>query len=665
MTHPLSRRDFMKAGLGAASFAALGTRPGFVQKSFGKTATPRKILILGFDGMDPGLTDRWIREGKLPAFRRLMAQGGFRSLETSIPPQSPVAWSNFIAGTNPGGHGIFDFIHRDPKTYFPVFSASATEEATKTIRIGNTIFPIKGGKVRNLRRGKAFWQVLEEHDIPATIFKIPANYPPVATRQRTISGMGTPDILGTYGRFRYYTTAPKEIREDIGGGEVRQVYVIGDRIEAKLPGPVNTFKKDRPTAEIDFKVYLDPRNPVAKIVIQDHEFLLREKEWSGWKRIRFSLIPTQSVSGICMFYLKEIRPNFRLYVSPVNIDPGDAALPISTPESYAQELVRKFGPFFTKGLPADTSALDNDVLDEGEFLQQDGFVLEESRVMLDHELGRFDSGLLFYYISSTDQRQHMFWRLLDEKHPAYDAALAKSYGGVIEKTYREADEILDRVMGRMDKDTLLLVMSDHGFNPYYRSFNLNTWLRQNGYLQLTNEFKQEDLDIGFPSTDWSRTKAYGIGLNGLYINRKGREADGIVDQGADADNLIREIIRKLEEFKDPKTNDQVVLKAYAAKDIYTGPHAGEAPDIVLGFNRGYRISFSSPLGRVPKDVLEDNRSKWSGDHMGAAEILPGILLANQAVKADSPALYDLTATIMDVFGIEKPKELIGTSIFKE
>jgi len=665
MTHPLSRRDFMKAGLGAASFAALGTRPGFVQKSFGKTATPRKILILGFDGMDPGLTDRWIREGKLPAFQRLMAQGGFRSLETSVPPQSPVAWSNFIAGTNPGGHGIFDFIHRDPKTYFPVFSASATEEATKTIRIGNTIFPIKGGKVRNLRFGKAFWQVLEEHDIPATIFKIPANYPPVATRQRTLSGMGTPDILGSYGRFRYYTTEPKEIRADIGGGETRQVYVIGNRIEAKLPGPVNTFKKDRPTAEIDFKVYLDPQNPVAKIVIQDHEFLLREKEWSGWKRVRFSLIPTQSVSGICMFYLKEVRPAFRLYVSPINIDPGDAALPISTPSSYAEELDRKFGPFFTKGLPADTSALDNDVLDESEFLQQDDFVLQESRVMLDHELDRFDSGLLFFYVSSTDQRQHMFWRLFDKNHPAYDAPLAGKFGGTIEKTYREADEILDRVMGRMDKDTLLLVMSDHGFNPYYRSFNLNTWLRQSGYLRLTNEFKQEDLEIGFPSTDWSRTKAYGIGLNGLYINRKGREANGIVNQGADSDNLIREIVRKLEEFKDPKTNDQVVLKAYVAKDIYAGPHLEAAPDIVLGFNRGYRISFSSPLGLVPKDVLEDNLSKWSGDHMGAAEIMPGILLANQPVKADSPALYDLTATIMEVFGIDKPKELIGTSIFKE
>jgi predicted AlkP superfamily phosphohydrolase/phosphomutase len=664
MNHPIRRRDFIKSSLRAASVLALGTCSGFVTKAQGKKATSRKVIILGFDGMDPRLTDMWMKEGKLPAFQRSTVQGGFHSLGTSIPPQSPVAWSNFITGMNPGGHGIFDFIHRDPKTYIPTFSASATEDASKTIRVGNLVLPIKGGTVKNLRQGKAFWQILEEHDIPATIFKIPANYPPVQTKQRTLSGMGTPDLLGRYGWFRYYTTEPKEIQEDIGGGEVHQVYVIGNRVEAKLPGPVNTFKKDRPETEIDFKVFIDPQNPVAKVVIQDQEFILGEKEWSGWKRVRFPLIPSQSVTGICMFYLKEVRPNFKLYVSPINVDPGNPALPISTPESYAKELEKKFGPFFTKGLPADTSALDNEILDEEEFLEQDDFVLEESRAMLDYELRRFDSGLFFYYISSTDQRQHMFWRMFDEKHPAYDPALAKKFGGVIENIYREADRILDHVLGKIDKDTVVLVMSDHGFNPFNRCFNLNTWLRQNGYLRLTNEFKQEDLEIGFPSTDWSKTKAFGLGLNGLYINQKGREAEGIVQAGPDKENLVREIARKLEEFTDPKTGEKVVLKAYVARDVYSGAHVDEAPDIVLGFNRGYRISFKSPLGQVPKDVLEDNRAKWSGDHMGAAEIMPGILLTNQPFKAESPALYDLTATIMDVFGIEKPEGMIGKTIFK-
>jgi predicted AlkP superfamily phosphohydrolase/phosphomutase len=662
MSEPIPRRDFLKYSLGAASLLALESRSNLVTRTFGKTATNKKVLVLGFDGMDPHLTNVWMSEGKLPAFKRLIGQGGFRRLGTSIPPQSPVAWSNFIAGTNPGGHGIFDFIHRDPKNYWPVFSAALTEEAKKTIRVGNWILPIKGGDVRNLRKGKAFWQILEEHDIPATIFKIPANYPPVASRQKTFSGMGTPDLLGNYNSFRYYTTEPKEIKEDIGGGSVHPVYVIGNRVDAKLSGPANTFKKDRPEAEIEFKVFLDRQNPVAKIVIQDQEFILREKEWSGWKRIRFSLIPTQSVSGICMFYVKEVRPNFKLYVSSINVDPADPALPLSTPSSYAAQLEKRFGPFFTKGLPADTSALDNDILDEGEFLEQDDFVLEESKAMLNDELARFDSGFLFYYISSTDQRQHMFWRLLDEKHPAYDAGLAAKYGKVIENTYREADQILAKAMDKIDKETVLIVMSDHGFNPFSRSFSLNAWLKENGYHVLTNPFKQETGNL-FPDTDWSRTKAFGVGLNGLYINQRGREAEGIVGDGAEKENLVREIARKLEEFVDPKTGQKVLWKAYVSKDVYSGPFGGEAPDIILGFNRGYRISFGSPLGKIEKNVLEDNRGKWSGDHMGAAEILSGIVAANRPILAEAPALYDLTATILNVFGIEKPKNLIGKTIF--
>jgi len=658
----IRRRDFLKYSLGAASLLASAGRSNLVTRTCGKAATDKKVVVLGFDGMDPHLTNLWLSEGKLPAFKRLIVQGGFRKLGTSIPPQSPVAWSNFIAGTNPGGHGIFDFIHRDPKNYWPVFSAALTEEAKKTVRVGNWILPLKAGDVRNLRKGRAFWQILEDHDIPATIFKMPANYPPVPSKQKTFSGMGTPDLLGNYNSFRYYTTAPQEIKEDIGGGSVHRVYVIGNRVDAKLPGPVNTFKKDRPETGIDFKVFLDPQNPVAKIALAGQEFILKEKEWSGWKRVRFSLIPTQSVSGICLFYLKEVRPDFKLYVSSINVDPADPALPLSTPASYCGQLEKRFGPFFTKGLPAETQALDNDILDEAEFLEQDGFVLEESRAMLDYELARFDSGVLFYYISSTDQRQHMFWRLLDEKHPAYDAKLASQYGKVIENTYREADQILARVMDKIDKETILIAMSDHGFNPFSRSFSLNTWLKENGYHVLTNPFKQETESL-FPDTDWSRTKAFGVGLNGLYINQRGREAEGIVGGGAEKENLVREIARKLEEFVDAKTGQKVLLKAYVSKDVYSGAYTQEAPDIILGFNRGYRISFGSPLGKIEKNVLEDNKGKWSGDHMGAAETLPGIVASNRPIPAEAPALYDLTATILNVFGIEKPKDLIGKSIF--
>ncbi|OGD34945.1 MAG: hypothetical protein A2V45_06140, partial [Candidatus Aminicenantes bacterium RBG_19FT_COMBO_58_17] len=526
----------------------------------------------------------------------------------------------------------------------------------KALKIGNLVLPVSSGEVKNLQQGPTFWQILEEHDIPATVFKIPSNYPPVPTKQRTISGMGTPDLKGSYGISCFYTTDPDIPKGELSGGRVYEVFVIGNRVEAQLPGPTNTFKKDRPEALIDFRVLIDPKNAIAKVVLPDQEFMLKEKEWSGWKRVQFNLIPTQSVSGICMFYLKEIRPHFKLYVSPVNIDPARPALPISTPESYAQELERVFGSYFTKGLPADTSALDNNVLDESEFLELDDMILRESERMFDFEFNRFDSGLLFYYISSTDQRQHMFWRLLDERHPGYDPQLAARYGKAVENIYIEADRFLDRVLQKIDKNTVLLVMSDHGFNPFRRCFNLNTWLFETGYHRLRNPWRQQEGSL-FENTDWSRTRAYGIGLNGLYINQRGRERDGIVNPGADSENLIREIASKLEQVVDPKTGQRAILHAYVAKDVYHGSQLGHAPDIVCGFNEGYRISWESPLGSFPKNVFVENKEKWSGDHMGAPEVIPGVLITNRKVRAESPALYDLTATILDIFGLPKTKEM--------
>ena len=658
----MNRRDFIKLGLTTGSLLAIGSGSNLVTQIKGRQETRTKVLVLGFDGIDPHLAQIWMKEGLLPHFEKLRQQGDFSPLRTSHPPQSPVAWSNFITGCNPGGHAIFDFIHRDPENYIPIFSASRTEEASKTLSIGNLVLPLSGGGVEQLRKGKAFWQVLEEHDVPATIFKIPSNYPPVSTEQKTISGMGTPDILGSYGIFNFYTTQAAEIDADIGGGRIHPVYVIGNRVEAKLPGPTNTFKKDRPESTIDFKVFIDPENPVAKIAIQNHEFILKEGEWSGWKRVHFNMIPTQSVSGICMFYLKQIRPEFKLYVSPINFDPAQAAIPLSTPKSYAEELEEKFGPFFTKGLPADTSALDNDVLDEAEFLQQDDFVLEERWQMLDYHLDRFDSGLLFYYVSSTDQRQHMFWRLIDKEHPVHDPLLASKYGDTIKNIYIEADRMLGKAMEKVDKDTIIMVMSDHGFTPFRRGLNLNTWLKENGYLSLINSWRQGQ-DYFFENTNWSRTKAYAYGLNSLYINQRGREAEGIVSAGPDKEALVREIARKLEEFKDPETGDQVVLRAHIAKDIYKGLYVEEAPDIVVGYNRGYRVSWATGLGRIPKPVLENNTEKWSGDHCMDPSVIPGILFCNRKIQAPSPALHDLTPTILRLFGIEAPKEMIGKAIF--
>jgi len=659
----LSRRNFLKMGLTAGSLMALGKSSHLISNGYGKTDTEKKVLILGLDGLDPHLMNMFMAQGKLPSFSRLRSQGDFKPLRTSDPPQSPVAWSNFITGMNPGGHGIFDFIHRNPETYIPAFSGTKSEGSLKTITFGNTVFPLSGGEIINLRKGKAFWQILEDYDIPATVFKMPSNYPPVPSKQRTLSGMGTPELsLGHPNRFHYFTTEGAEINQDLGGGVIHDVYVIGNRVETALPGPVNMFKKDQPGSQIEFQVYIDPVHPVAKIQIQDHVFILNQGEWSDWKKVRFKMIPTQSVSGICKFYLQHVgQGSIKLYVSSINIDPEDPALPISTPNSYVKELGKKFGSFHTKGFPAESAALDHGIFDESEFLALEDVVLKERKEMFDYELSRFDSGLLFYYVSSTDERQHMFWRLMDKQHPMYDPKLAADYGNTIENIYIEADKILDKALQKIDKDTVLMVMSDHGFTSFRRSFNLNTWLKENGYHTLVNPWKPGN--VGFDNTAWTRTKAYALGINSLYINQKGREVEGSVNSGAEKDNLVYEIARKLEEFTDPESGEKPVLKANISKEIYQGSYSNTAPDLIIGYNRGYRASWATPLGQIPENILEDNMQKWSGDHCMAPEVIPGIIFTNKKIVSETPALYDLTATILQVFGIEKPKDMIGNSIF--
>jgi predicted AlkP superfamily phosphohydrolase/phosphomutase len=562
---------------------------------------------------------------------------------------------------DPGGHGIFDFVHRNPADYIPYLSTSRVQESRLSLRLGSYVFPLSGGKAELLRKGKAFWQILEEYGVPATIVQIPSNFPPAPTSQRTLSGMGTPDIQGTYGIFNFYTTRRLEMEPDIGGGKINVVQLVNNRFQSSLEGPANSFRKGGAPSVIPFEVFVDPVNPVAKFRIQDQEFILKENEWSEWKHLSFPLIPTQSVPGICHFYLKQVRPEFKLYISPVNIDPASPALPISTPPEYSVELASRLGPFFTKGLPSDTKALDHGALDEAEFLKQDESVLQESLELFEYELKRFESGLWFHYFSSTDQRQHMFLRLADKTDPAYDSALAAKFGNAVEHVYQQMDEILARVMTKVDRETVLMVMSDHGFAPFRRSFNLNTWLLQNGYMQITDPALQESAEY-FSNTDWSGTKAYALGINGLYLNISGREGEGIVDPGVESDVLVREIAGKLQDVVDPLTGEKPISKAYSARQMYHGPFTDQAPDIIVGYSRGYRASWATPLGKMPKEILEDNKNKWGADHCMDPELIPGILLMNRSIRAEKPALYDLTATILSAFDVEKPPGMIGQNI---
>jgi predicted AlkP superfamily phosphohydrolase/phosphomutase len=624
----------------------------------------QRLIILGIDGMDPQLLDRFMREGKMPNFAKLEAQGDFRPLTTSIPPQSPVAWSNLITGMNAGGHGIFDFIHRDPKTQGLYFSASRVEGPKHAIHLGTWAIPLGSGRAEQLRKGAAFWQILDEHGIPNTIFRIPSNFPPVPAQGNTLSGMGTPDLRGTYGTFSFYTDDPTATPGAVEGGQIIPVQVENSQVTANLIGPDNSFRKGSAAAKEPFSVAVDPLESVAKLTVQGQEFVLREGEWSGWIRVTFQLIPFfGNINGVCRFYLKQAHPRFQLYVSPINIDPANPVLPISTPSSYSRRLTDEAGEFHTQGIAEDTKALSDGVLDDQEYLQQARTVLAEHRRIFDVEFSKFDHGVFFFYFSSLDLNSHMFWRLMDPKHPEYDATLAAENGSAIADFYQQMDQVLGEVLPRLDDHTTLLVLSDHGFAPYYRSFNLNTWLLNNGYIKLKNEGIQ---DSGEPlaNVDWTQTRAYGLGLNGLYLNLRGREGKGIVAPGAAADSLMAEIRAKLLAVEDPKSKQPVITRVDLASEAYQGPYAREGPDLLVGYNRGYRAGWQTILGAFPTEVLEDNTNPWSGDHCMDYTLVPGILLSNRKITAQAPALTDIAPTILAEFGIAKATGMIGQSVFQ-
>ena len=623
-----------------------------------------KLIILGVDGMDPQLLAQFVREGKMPNFSKLMQQGSFRQLSTSIPPQSPVAWSNLITGMNAGGHGIFDFIHRDPKTMELYFSASHVAGPRHAINVGKWVVPLGGGTAEQLRQGTAFWQILDQHGVSNSVFRIPSNFPPAPAKGRTLSGMGTPDLRGTYGTFSFYTDDPTANTGAVEGGQVVPVQVDNSQVSANLIGPDNTFRKGSPPAVEPFTVSVDPLEAVARITLQGREFVLREGEWSNWTRVEFRLIPWfASVKGMCRFYLKQAHPRFQLYVSPINIDPADPALPISTPKVYSRDLTDEAGDFYTQGIAEDTKALSDGVLDDHEYLDQARTVLTEHRRIFDEEFPKFQKGAFFFYFSSLDLNSHMFWRLMDPKHPGYDAALASQNGAAISDFYQQIDQVLGEVLPKLDDHTTLLVLSDHGFAPYYRSFNLNTWLLNNGYIKLKSD-EERDSAEPLAGVDWTQTRAYGIGLNGLYLNLRGRERNGIVQPGAAADALIGEIKEKLLKVRDPKTGLPVITRADRASEVYQGPYAGSGPDLLVGYNRGYRAGWKTILGAFPPDELEDNTNAWSGDHCMDYTLVPGVLLSNRKISAASPALTDIAPTILSEFGIAKPPAMMGRSVFE-
>jgi predicted AlkP superfamily phosphohydrolase/phosphomutase len=637
--------------LSIAVVALVAAAGGAACRARETAAAGKRVIVLGFDGMDYAVARRLMEAGRMPNFTRLAASGQFGPLTTTVPPQSPVAWSSFITGLDPGAHGIFDFIHRDPATMVPYLSTTKTESAARTLKVGNWQIPLSSGTVTLLRHGQPFWEPLERRGVHTTIVRMPANFPPSGSANRELSGMGTPDLIGSYGTFSFYTSEPYAFYgQDVSGGRVQRVSVIDDVVTATLEGPDNPFRREPQKVTSEFIVYIDPERPVAKIVAGGEERVIAVGEWTDWVPVGFPLVPTQTLHGMVRFHLKQVRPEFELYVTPVNIDPMAQALPLSTPPSFAEDLARSTGRFYTQGMPEDTKALSAGVFSIDEFLRQARIAGEENERQYWRVLDGFRDGLLFYYFGNLDQVSHMMWRSMDPDHPGYDAARDGPYRNVIEDLYARFDRLVGRTMSRMGAGTMLLVMSDHGFASWRRAFHLNTWLEQHGYATLRDP-KQRAGTL-FSAVDWSKTRAYALGLNGLYVNLRGREKNGIVEP-AERDTLVTEIADKLLKTIDPKTGQPAVTKVYRREQVYRDVQFPEiTPDLIVGYAKGTRGSNQSALGEFPADVIVDNMEQWSGDHCMDHEAVPGILLSNRRLGRPASSLETLAAAVLAEFAVD-------------
>jgi predicted AlkP superfamily phosphohydrolase/phosphomutase len=626
------------------------------RKAYGK-AQFKRAVILGFDGMDPELTERFIAEGRLPNLARLRQEGTFRKLRTTYPAISPVAWSTFMTGVNPGKHNIYDFLARDLTNYLPYLSSAEIKGPKHSWKIGKYTIPLGGARIKGMRRGTPFWHWLGEAGIFCSVLRVPVTFPPEKFSGVLLSGMCVPDLKGSQGTFCFCSTRPGGDKFREGGVRV-PIVRKGSRYTTYVPGPEDPVA-DRSGNElrVNFQIDPEPRANRARLTVDSETFALKVGDYSDWIAVKFKSGIGFSAHGICRFYLKEVSPEIEVYVTPVNIDPGRPDLPISHPVTYSIYLAKLFGPYATLGLAEDTWALNEKVLDDQAFLAQCYANHEDRERMLFDALEKTQQGLCACVFDTTDRVQHMFWRYLEEDHPAAREVPRDERPSVIQDLYARMDELIGRVMKQIDDHTLLMIVSDHGFKSFARCVNLNAWLHQNGYLALKSG-KTESGDW-FDDVDWSRTRAYTMGLNGLYVNLKSREREGVVEPGAEAESLKDELRRKLEGLTDPASGRVGITGVFDCDAVYAGPYVDNAPDLIVGYGDGFRASWDSVMGKVTSQIFEDNLKAWSGDHCIDPRLVPGVLFCNQKISDEKPAIVDVAPTVLKLFGLPLPRHLDG------
>jgi hypothetical protein len=391
----------------------------------------------------------------------------FTSLATSYPSISPVAWSSFMTGVDPSHHNIFDFITRDPCTYQPMLTSAEIGQASKVLPIGKYMIPLSKPRMKLLRKGRPFWKILGEHGIWSSVLRVPITFPPEKFNGVLLSGMCVPDLKGSQGTFAHYTTDATKNEVETGGVS-RFVEIQNGVISTLLYGPDNSLVRNGKEITIPLRIKIDKGAGKAVIDISGQRFELAPRKYSPWIRLAFPAGLGIKVHGICRFYINTLDDGFDMYVTPINIDPESPALPISHPFVYSIYLAKLQGSFGTLGLAEDTWALNEGVIDEDAFLEQAYLLYEEREKMFFNALEKTPRGLCTCVFDTTDRVQHMFFRCLDDDHPANKGKETEKYKNVIEDLYVRMDGLIGKALEYTDDKTVLMVISDHGFTQFKR-----------------------------------------------------------------------------------------------------------------------------------------------------------------------------------------------------
>ncbi len=561
--------------------------------------TLNKVVILGIDGLDPKIIDLGFKAKLLPNLLKIKKNGTYSKLITTVPPQSPVAWASFTTGKDPAKHGVYDFIVRDPKNYLLDLVWSAD--------------------LNDLYGAEPFWIKLEKLGIPTRILFLPNTFPPHKLKGEMLSGMGTPDLLGTAGKYSFYTSG-KNIKNSRGN----QIKLSNQKIIN-----TNIFGPNKLTIPMEI-MKLDKYNVLIKI--QNRSFKLSKGKFSDWITIKFKTGIFRSISGMIKFHLLSADPDVSLYMSPVNIDPKNPDKPISYPKNYSHHLADRYGLFYTQGLPHDTFALDEGVLTEEMFLENAESIFSERKNIFLKELKDFRSGVFFNYVGVTDTISHMYWRFIDKKN--------SQYKNTILNYYQKIDSLVGETLDHLKPDDGLIILSDHGFGPFDFEFNLNSWLRDEGFLCLENKDRtgKELLE----NINWSMTKAYAVGYNGIYLNMEGREGKGFI-KSKNKEKVKKMIKDRLLKVVNPFSRTKLVKKIYFKEELGINSDDSKAPDIFIGYYKGTRASWDTAVGKTPREVFIKRTSKWKGDHLFDASEVPGVLFLN---KRHDLKNFKITDTIL-------------------